>query len=415
MERYMDRSESFRVEAAIDMYDVELIHDQLTSSPSTTPTFISLGKSEPLCEICYDNISSPAYGFQLGCRHLYCRDCYCGHMRAKISDGPSCISMICPASKCSQWIPYQAIKALLSVEHPSDVVRYEQFLVNNFVQKTQFFRYCPGKNCGRVAIGSGVSKIHCYCGLDFCFHCGEEAHEPCSCEQLRQWNAKGIDDNANLIWILANTQRCPNPMCGNAIEKNEGCNHMTCSQCRYEFCWICMGDWKNHSGSGYNCNKYKVDPTGAKDRAKKESSRYLHYFKRYQMHHDHLKHAKTLLATAIETYEAFVESNRSTSIDPSERFLIDTCQQLIEFRRVLMYTYVMGYYLKDDTPDKALFEHQQALLEEGTDRLQELAKSSSAPRKKQDIIHRTQVVDGFFKRLTSSFAGGVVHSFDLTL
>jgi hypothetical protein len=31
---------------------------------------------------------------------------------------------------------------------------------------------------------------------------------------------------------------CPN--CGLIVEKEEGgCNHMICSKCKYEFCWIC--------------------------------------------------------------------------------------------------------------------------------------------------------------------------------
>jgi ariadne-1 len=419
IERYMDQSETFRIEAAIDKYDDGQITSQLSFLPNEPDTANGANDdSIPLCEICYDTICSTANGFQLGCRHLFCRDCYSGHMCAKISDGPACIGMTCPTSRCNQWIPYRAVKALLGISHPELILRYEQFLVSTFVGKTQYFRYCPGKNCGRVAIGSGVSKIHCNCGLDYCFHCGEEAHEPCSCEQLRQWNLKGNDENENLKWILANTQRCPNITCNYPIEKNKGCNHMTCSQCRYEFCWICSGDWKKHGGSFYECNIYKEDVKGEgeneRDRARKESNRYLHYFKRYQMHQDHLKHARSLLETAMKTYEDYLESSATICLDPSDRFLIDTCQQLIEFRRVLMHTYIMGFYLKDDSSDKALFEHQQALLEEGTDLLQELSKSSSAIRKKHDIIHRTQVVNGFFQRLTSSFAGGVVRSFDLT-
>lgn len=33
---------------------------------------------------------------------------------------------------------------------------------------------------------------------------------------------------------------------------------MTCSQCKYEFCWLCMGDYKNHSKEtgAYLCNSF---------------------------------------------------------------------------------------------------------------------------------------------------------------
>jgi len=61
-----------------------------------------------------------------------------------------------------------------------------------------------------------------------------------------------------MIWIYNNTKNCPK--CKNPIEKNQGCNHMTCRPpggCKFEFCWVCLGDWKTHgdeTGGYYKCN-----------------------------------------------------------------------------------------------------------------------------------------------------------------
>lgn len=38
------------------------------------------------------------------------------------------------------------------------------------------------------------------------------------------------------------------PVCRAKVEKNEGCNHMTCIICKYEFCWFCLG----YAGTGSN-------------------------------------------------------------------------------------------------------------------------------------------------------------------
>ena len=71
---------------------------------------------------------------------------------------------------------------------------------------------------------------------------------------------------ADAMWISANTKRCPK--CSTPIEKNEGCNHMTCRKCRHEFCWICMQAWSLHdasTGGFFQCNRFKeqvVDEDG---------------------------------------------------------------------------------------------------------------------------------------------------------
>lgn len=79
-----------------------------------------------------------------------------------------------------------------------------------------------------------------------CLSCSGEAHAPCSCSDWTVWQKKiarvlktvqtgppgsGNDDVANALWVAANTKKCPR--CNTPIEKDEGCNHMTCRKCRY--------------------------------------------------------------------------------------------------------------------------------------------------------------------------------------
>ena len=46
-------------------------------------------------------------------------------------------------------------------------------------------------------------------------------------------------------WIVAHTKQCP--QCKSDIEKNQGCNHMTCKICNYQFCWMCLKSSSKHS------------------------------------------------------------------------------------------------------------------------------------------------------------------------
>jgi hypothetical protein len=67
------------------------------------------------------------------------------------------------------------------------------------------------------------------------------------------------------------------------------------TSCKWEFCWVCSGPWKDHSGSFYSCNKYDSNAdTESPDGKKKDTSRaalerYLHYYTRFTNHHNSLK------------------------------------------------------------------------------------------------------------------------------
>ena len=83
-----------------------------------------------------------------------------------------------------------------------------------------------------------------------------------NCDLFGQWCelTGGKNDKLNQLWLIKNTKKCPK--CKIDIEKNNGCMHMTCRHCKYEFCWVCIGDWKEHgqaTGGFYGCNKFVAD------------------------------------------------------------------------------------------------------------------------------------------------------------
>ena len=63
----------------------------------------------------------------------------------------------------------------------------------------------------------------------------------CVGTQAAQWadvlSKMREEDKQNATqWVQHHTQPCPG--CGSRIQKNGGCNHMSCAVCRRQFCWV---------------------------------------------------------------------------------------------------------------------------------------------------------------------------------
>lgn len=35
---------------------------------------------------------------------------------------------------------------------------------------------------------------------------------------------------------------------------------MQCYNCKHDFCWMCLGDWKSHGSEYYECSRYRENP-----------------------------------------------------------------------------------------------------------------------------------------------------------
>ena len=111
--------------------------------------------------------------------------------------------------------------------------KFKKFKARRLISLDPNVRWCPRLNCENHVVGNILSKtLHCTCGQAICYSCGNQDHPGVSCENALDKFYQGAK-KSYLIY--------PCPKCKVPIQKNQGCNHMTCSNCQHQYCWICMG------------------------------------------------------------------------------------------------------------------------------------------------------------------------------
>jgi len=152
--------------------------------------------------------------------------------------------------QCSLVVSERLVHSLALPADKRAIFDKARRIERSYVDDNPNLKWCTAAGCGNaIRAPKGHLGVKCSCGQRFCFKCNDEDHAPCSCEELAKWMVKCRDDSETYNWLMSNTKACPK--CATSIEKNGGCNHMTCknSSCKFEFCWVCLGPWKDHSGS----------------------------------------------------------------------------------------------------------------------------------------------------------------------
>jgi len=335
------------------------------------------------CEICMEDIPK-SEAFALECGHVNtCKNCWIDYLLHAVKS-KQCVLLDCPTSKCHVTIPSNVWQRFLAKPHPDAYRRYQRFCRENFVENSKQFVFCPGKSCELVySSESGTAKevVCAACSFRFCWACKQESHFPASCHTAERWLQKCSSEAENISWILAKCKRCPK--CHIHIEKNQGCNHMTCRKhaggCGHEFCWLCKGDWSKHgsaTGGYYQCNIYekqKADGTLSNEEqaqrdAQNELERYEFHYTRYDSHSKSSKHA---IKQSETTHEKMHQLAQQFGWRLNEtQFLLDAVNEAIQCWHVLAWTYPIAYYLDDKKFNLDLFKEQQGKLENFCDGLQ---------------------------------------------
>ena len=339
------------------------------------------GAETYLCPVCFCEYTQDEV--TVGpCNHYLCETCYGCYLTTAVKSGPMAVMTTCPINKCGKIIPPSMFEKICS---KADYRMYEKFYLNYYVNSCREVKWCPAPSCDLAVVYPDLTSVdvYCDCGNTFCFHCEKDAHNPVECFYLRMFSDKlkegeqtGVSNNSDL-WVRVRSKNCPS--CKSPIEKNAGCMHMTCGKCRYEFCWLCMGDYKKHydeTGIGL-CNNYadlqKVNR--AKEGEMKERSRldmkmrkFVHYATRYK---EHLNSVELDLKRGeqIKSQVNFIVSKCSNKYTLED---FDFLNKIIELvcisRRVLANTYAMRFFMKGRRK-KLFFDFMQSDLERSLEAL----------------------------------------------
>jgi len=203
------------------------------------------------CPICCEDSVSPSDLFIFDtCEHQYCRECLQGYFANCIAEGKA-LEITCPYPNCKTLVEYTQVQSVVTEELFN---KYIEFTFIASLNADPSVKWCPRPGCGNAIIGDPENpRCQCTnseCRYEFCFLCSEPWHEM-TCEQYQEWKVEsGLVDTKFSNWAKKNTKKCP--QCKTMIEKIAGCNHMTCSSCKFEFCWLCGGKYSSNHFDVFN-------------------------------------------------------------------------------------------------------------------------------------------------------------------
>ncbi|CAB5358490.1 hypothetical protein RhiirA5_350861 [Rhizophagus irregularis] len=188
------------------------------------------------CTICYER-DNDFRNITSNCSHqaVVCVKCVNEYIKNR-SNEKQIFNIPCPTNGCNKLMERHDIKNFATKEV---FEKYDELIFKIAIQRFPEFRWCKAP-CGAGQIHIGKDKtpvVICEsCGVESCYNHDVVWHADQTCKEYDMKNKKS--DFVTKNYISRETRGCPG--CSIPIVKNGGCDHITCTKCGHQFCWLCL-------------------------------------------------------------------------------------------------------------------------------------------------------------------------------
>ena len=195
------------------------------------------------CRICYEKIDT-SKGVILQCGHFCCRNCMFYYIKTEIENS-KVFKLKCFERNCDSELNEDFVQSQIK-DDKELLKKYDDYKVRATIYLSNDKKFCPEPDCNSYLQEDPTNRyVQCKNGHKYCYRCLKPWHGKSKCDEE-------IDKEFQIWKKDKVVKKCPR--CKIYTEKNEGCNHMTCAECKFQWCWICEGEYQEGHFTKGTCN-----------------------------------------------------------------------------------------------------------------------------------------------------------------
>eukprot|EP01113_Clastostelium_recurvatum_P005800 TRINITY_DN12601_c0_g1_i2.p2 TRINITY_DN12601_c0_g1~~TRINITY_DN12601_c0_g1_i2.p2 ORF type:complete len:348 (+),score=71.39 TRINITY_DN12601_c0_g1_i2:110-1153(+) len=210
------------------------------------------GVSAGECSVCFEACQLVRL---TSCGHAFCEECLVSWLVAQLEGGQP----VCPHQACKRDVCFHDMQKFVAARDPAAFARYDRTITQQALSRDPEWMWC--QRCGSGGFGfdrsgeTACSDRMCPdCDYSVCTECLLPGHAGVTC--AKNWevvsdNDASVDEVRYAKYFKRFARNCP--QCTAPTERSGGCSHMTCRECKHQWCWLCRGPYQGKYTFGSKC------------------------------------------------------------------------------------------------------------------------------------------------------------------